>query len=152
MYLEFDFEQPKEDKYDKGCRCESCGSYLKRYRRHINANMALTLLALYKANVRDYVHVEKWLAANGHPRSGDFHKLTLWGLLDKLVEDRPDGSARNGYYRLNGKSLLFVEGKIKVMDTALILNGSFEGFEGKQVTIKDCLGVKFDYEKLMSGS
>ena len=133
---------------DKGYHCECCGSFLKRYRRSLNSSMALTLLQLYKADKRDWVHVEKWMAENNLPRSGDFHKLTLWGLLDKLVEDRKDGSSRNGYYRLNGKSLLFVEGKIKVREYAIIFNGKFEGFEGKEVALKDCLSVKFDYSKL----
>jgi len=123
---------------------------LKRYRRTLNSSMALTLLHLYKADVKGYVHVEKWLADNGHPRSGDFHKLTLWGLLDKLVEDRKDGSPRNGYYKLNGRSILFVEGKIKVQKNAVILNGNFQGFEGKEVGIRECLSEKFNYDNLMN--
>lgn len=149
--LQFEFpENNGKDKYDVGCRCEHCGSYLKRYRRTLNSSMVLTLINLYKAGVRDYVHVEKWLHENNHPRSGDFHKLTLWGLLDKLVEERKDGSQRNGYYRLNGKSLLFVEGKLKVQQYAVILNGNFQGFEGKEVTIVECLSKKFNFNQLMS--
>lgn len=150
LTFEFPESAPLKDKFDVGCRCERCGSYLKRYRRTLNSSMALTLLHLYKADVKGYVHVEKWLADNGHPRSGDFHKLTLWGLLDKLVEDRKDGSPRNGYYRLNGRSILFVEGKIKVQKNAVILNGNFQGFEGKEVGIRECLSEKFNYEKLMA--
>lgn len=151
--LEFIFDEPQQpvkDKYDLGCRCAACGSYLKRYKRTLNSSMALTLIHLYKAGVRDYVHVERWLSENGHPRSGDFHKLTLWGLLDKLVEDRADGSQRNGFYKLNGRSILFIEGKLKVQKYAVILNGNFQGFEGEEVSINQCLSVKFDFNKLMN--
>ncbi len=113
--------------------------------------MAHTLILLYKSGKRDWLHIENWLIENGHRRSGDYHKLVLWGLLDKLVEDREDGSSRNGYYRLNGKSIMFCEGKLRVKETALILNGKFEGFEGKEVDIIECLGVKFNYQQLMNG-
>ena len=63
--------------------------------------------------------------------------------------EREDGSPRNGYYRLNGKSLMFCEGKLSVPKIAKILNGTFEGFDGEQVTIKDCLPEKFNYNELM---
>jgi len=150
-HLEFDFpEVKKSNNADDGYPCPCCHRIIKRYRRTLNSNMALTLIHLYKSGVRDWVHVEKWLHENNHPRSGDFHKLVHWGLLDKLEEDREDGSPRNGYYRLNGKSLMFVEGKLAVPKNAKILNGTFEGFEGKQVYIKDCLNEKFNYETLMS--
>jgi len=151
MLIEFDFSEPQtNDKYDIGCRCERCGSFLKRYRRTLNSSMALTLIYLYKSNERGWVKVEQWLHENNHQRSGDFHKLVLWGLLDKFEGDRPDGSSRNGYYRLNGKSLMFVEGKLKVPRIAVILNGEFQKFEGANVGITDCLNKKFNYQELMN--
>lgn len=141
--------KPKTDNADDGHRCKCCGRLVKRYRRTLNSNMALTLIHLYKSGKRDWLHVEKFLQESGHPRSGDFHKLVLWGLLDKMVQDREDGSPRNGYYKLNGKAIMFVENKLTVPKIAKILNGTFEGFEGKEVTIKDCLNEKFNYETLM---
>ena len=144
--------KPKSKTVDDGIRCECCGRLMKLYRRSINSNMALTLIHLYKSGNRDWVHVEKFLQENGHPRSGDFHKLVLFGLLDKFEGERLDGSQRNGFYRLNGRSLLFVESKLTVQKTAKILNGTFKGFEGAQVSIKDCLDQKFDYQALMSGN
>ena len=148
--LIFDFP-PMPDKYDVGFRCKCCGQYVKRYHRPLNSNMALTLIHLYKSGIRDYVHVEKFLLANKLPRSGDFHKLVHWQLLDKFEGDRSDGSPRNGYYKLNGKSLMFVEGKLKVPRIAVILNGEFQKFEGANVGIIDCLNKKFDYQSLMDG-
>lgn len=150
MTLEFQFPEQK-DKLDEGFKCPCCGRYSQRYRRKLNTNMCMVLISLYKSNVREFVHVEKWLQEQGLPRSGDFHKLVHWGLLDKLVEDREDGSSRNGYYRLNGRSLLFVEGKLPVHEKAVILNGKFQEFEGELVTIQQCLPEKFNYENLMNG-
>ena len=151
MTIEFDFPV-MPDKYDVGFRCKCCGQYVKRYHRPLNSNMAATLLYLYKSGIRDWVHVEKFLLENKYPRSGDFHKLVHWQLLDKMEGDRPDGSSRNGYYRLNGKSLMFVEDKLKVPRIAVILNGEFQKFEGANVGITDCLNKKFDYQTLMDGN
>lgn len=150
----FDIDSVREvprhrNNIDEGYRCKCCGSFIKRYRRKLLSNMAYVLVLLYREGIRDWVHVEKWLIENGHQRSGDFHKLVHWNLLDKLTEDRPDGSSRNGYYRLNGKSILFVEGKLKVRQVALILNGKFEGFEGGEINVHDALGSKFNYAELM---
>lgn len=150
MTIEFDFPV-MPDKYDVGFRCKCCGQYVKRYHRPLNSNMAATLLYLYKSGIRDWVHVEKFLLENKYPRSGDFHKLVHWQLLDKMEGDRPDGSSRNGYYRLNGKSLMFVEDKLKVPRIAVILNGEFQKFEGANVGITDCLNKRFDYTELMNG-
>ena len=141
--------KPKNNNADDGYPCPCCHRLIKRYRRSLNSNMALTLIHLYKSGIKDWVHVEKFLAENNRPRSGDFHKLVLWGLLDKMVQDREDGSPRNGYYKLNGKAIMFVENKLSVPRIAVILNGNFEGFEGANVTIKDCLGYKFNYQDLM---
>jgi len=149
-HLEFDFPV-MPDKYDVGFRCKCCGQYVKRYHRPLNSNMAATLLYLYKSGIRDWVHVEKFLLENKLPRSGDFHKLVHFGLLDKLEGDRPDGSNRNGYYRLNGRSILFCENKLKVPRIAVILNGEFQKFEGANVGITDCLNKKFNYQELMDG-
>lgn len=151
-YIEFDFEppiKPKTNNADDGYCCPHCKRLVKRYRRKLNSNMVMTLMYLYKAGAKDWVHVEKWLAENNHPRSGDFHKLIHWNLLEKMYVDREDGSPRNGYYKLNGRSILFIEGKLEVPEKVVMLNGSFEGFEGKHVNIKDCLPSKFNYQELM---
>ena len=152
MILEFDFPPNIESTIeDVGYNCECCGRFIKRYRRKLNSNMALTLVHLYRADVKDYIHVENFLINLGFQRSGDFHKLVLWGLLDKKKGSRDDGSSRNGYYKLNEKSIDFVLGKSKMQEVADIFNGNFEKFEGKEITIKDALGSKFNYNELING-
>ena len=151
MTIEFDFP-PMPDKYDVGFRCKCCNQLVKRYHRPLNSNMAYALLLLYKSGIRDWVKVESWLIDNGHQRCGDFSKLVHFGLLDKLEGNREDGSPRNGYYRLNGRSILFCENKLKVPRIAVILNGEFQKFEGANVGITDCLNKKFDYQSLMDGN
>lgn len=144
--------KPKKNNADDGCRCKECGRLIKRYRRSVNCNMAYALMLLYKSGVRDWVKVETWLINHGHQRCGDFSKLVFFGLLEKKEENRKDGSPRNGYYRLNGRSILFCEEKLKVRKTAVIFNGNFEGFEGKEIGIREALGKNFNYQQLMDGN
>lgn len=132
--------------------CPCCGHQSRVYRRPLLANMSLTLLLLYKNKVFDYVHVEKYLKENGKERSGDFHKLVLWGLLERKPENRIDGCKFNGYYKISGRGLLFCDNKLSVPKYALICDNKFLGFEGELVTIKETLGSKFSYDKLMAES
>lgn len=135
---------------DKGYICPCCGLFVKRYKRPFNCNMALLLIYLYKSGERGWVHVEKFLLERKLPRCGDFPKLCLWKFLEKKHEDRDDGSSRNGYYRLTGQALMFVEGKSTAREYAYIFNNKFEGFAGGEITIREALGKRFNYEELMS--
>jgi len=148
--MNIEFVTTKNDA-DKGFTCPCCGSFVKRYKRRLNSSMALVLIHLYRSGIKEYVHVEQFLSYKNLPRSGDFHKLVLWGLLDKKTAKREDGSSRNGYYKLNEKSIDFILGKTKYQKKAIINNGNFEGFEGDFITIQEALGSKFNYQELMNG-
>lgn len=136
----------------KGYICQHCGSFVKMYRRSFNGNMALALLLLYRFNIRGWVKVEDFLIKNGQKRCGDFSYLVHYGLLEKKIGEREDGSKRNGYYRLTGRGLLFCENKLSVQKNFLILHGKLHGFEGKEINIHEALGVKFNYDELMKGA
>lgn len=136
-------------KSNKGYVCECCGSFVKEYTRSFNCNMALLLVRLYKHGKIGYVHIEKFLAENGYSRCGDFSYLVHYKLLQKLNEDRPDGSSRNGYYKLTGTAIMFLEGKLTVSAKFKMFNGKFMGFEGEQINIQTALGKRFSYAELM---
>lgn len=134
---------------DKGYYCSCCGSFLKRYRRKLNANMACTMIALYRKKKFGFVRVEEFMRVNGYQRSGDFPYLVHWGLLEKMPGKREDGSVRTGFYKLTDKGRQFVLHQITVQQTLIIYNGKCEGFEGKEIAIDEALGKKFDYRELM---
>ncbi len=138
------------EKASEGYHCSCCGSYIKEYHRSFNAGMAMMLIHLYRHNERDFVHIENFLTKHSYPRCGDFSYLTLYGLLEKKVGERADGSKKNGYYKLTGKALMFIEQKITVHSKFKMLNGKFMGFEGEQIDIKTALGKRFDFNKLMN--
>jgi hypothetical protein len=140
--------------YKDGCTCPACGQFVKAYKRSITSAMAVGLILLYKYSA-DFVHIENFFKSkNDLPSSirGDISKLCHWGLLEKKPGNREDGSTRNGYYRVTHKGELFVSGHIHVEKYAVLYNQRLLEVEGDYITIKDALGNKFNYEKLMSAT
>lgn len=140
----------QEKDIDKGYVCDCCGSYVKRYTRSFNCNMALTLVLLRKFNIHGFIKIEDFLIANGRRRCGDFSYLVHYGLLEKMQGERKDGSKKNGYYKITGRGLMFADGNLKVPSKFMIFNNSFQGFKGENIGVKEALGKKFDYSELMA--
>lgn len=134
---------------ERGFVCQYCGSYCKLYKRSFNSNMALALTVLYKSN--GFVHLEDEMAKRGFKRCGDASYLFWYGFVEKLPLKREDTSRRNGYYKITGRGMMFVEGKITAHAKFLMYNNKCEGFGGKDITIQDALGTKFNYQTLMNG-
>lgn len=138
-------------KITDGCNCPTCGQYVKTYHRKINKSMAIVLMLVYRSGKRDFFHIENWLKVIDRPElRADFHKLRFWNFIEKKIEDRKDGSNRNGFYKITGRGIMFCEGKITAKEKAIIYNNQFLGFEGKDITIKDV--SSFDYNELMSNN
>ncbi len=134
---------------NKGYKCEHCGGYVKLYKRAFNSNMAIALLTMYKYAPNMFVKVEDLLIRSGHTRCGDFSYLRHYNLIEPQKGQRSDGSGRNGYYRITAFGMLFCEGKATVSSKFLIMHNSLKGFGGEEITIKDALGKKFNYNELM---
>lgn len=134
-----------------GYRCPCCGQFVKEYARKLNSSMARVLILIYQSGNFEYLHVEDFLKKlNRGDLRADFHKLRYWGLLKKKIENREDGSARNGFYKISPLGIMFVEGKLTVNEKILIFNNEFKGFTGNQINIHQALGNKFSYKELMS--
>lgn len=146
---------------DQGVVCPCCGQYAKRYHRPLTAAMAYGLVIVgrhqmqaQKAVPRDegWVHVERLLKDTpGIPSSirGDFTKLRHWGLIEQAWGKRPDGSTRNGYWRVTAEGFDFIAGRSTVASHVVIYNDKREGFAGEAITIKDAIRRQFDYNDVM---
>ncbi len=148
--LTLDMPEQKIKNLSEGFICEKCGSYCKEYTRKFNSNMALCLVLLHRHKVNGFVKVEDFLLEHGQKRCGDFSYLVHYGFLEKQKVKREDGSKKNGYYRLTGRAILFLDGKITAAEKFKIYHNTFQGFAGKDITLKEALGVKFNYETLMN--
>lgn len=136
---------------EKGTSCPCCGQFVKLYKRPLTSSMAYGLILMYKLKL-EWIHIEDYFKSLPHlPSSirGDVAKLKYWGLLEARMGLRPDGSKRNGYYRVTPKGKEFVEGKTVVPSHVKLYNNKFLGFDNDYVSIKQSLGKKFNYGELM---
>jgi len=136
---------------DKGASCPCCGRLVKLYRRKLHTEMALFLLKL----VRAFKEEPRWystreLVPSTTKASTDGSYLVHWGLIEREAHENESG-AKAGKYRPTEKGIRFAEGEQYVRSHLHLLCGNVVGFGGDVVTIKECLGSKFDYEELKSG-
>lgn len=137
--------------FEKGARCPCCGQNVKLYKRKLTSAMAYALILIKKSGHKGFFHVENYLKDQDCPSSirGDFAKLSLFGLIERHVGKREDGSNRNGHFRITDAGMDFVSGKMSVKSHVHIYNNIVMGFSDTTITIREALGKKFDYQELM---
>jgi len=129
-------------------RCPCCTQDAKMYQRAITSEGARVLIDMYQTDRQDWVHAASMKSYKG----GDAVKPRYWGLIEKMEGTRPDGSTRNGYWRLTDLGRRFVEGTysppawVWTYDEELVAGPS-----GPPRGIREAVGRKFNYEDLMAG-
>jgi len=139
------------DNMKKGTTCPVCNQHVKLYKVRVNAQMAKSLIKLYKlsrGNTTIFYHHEEIGIEN--KVGGAWAKLRWWGLIEEQPKDKADKNKRtSGSWRITDKGVKFVEGKLKVAKYVKLYNQSYYGYEGDGVSIIDALGKKFSYSELM---
>ena len=133
---------------EDGHQCPCCTQFAKVYRRKIHTSMASALIRIYRARQYEWVTVADILT---HRQIADVAKLEYWGLIERQIGERDDGSKRVGIWRMTGIGREFVQLRTSVHKYARIYDGRCLGMTGEPVTIRDCLGGSFNYEELMYG-
>lgn len=131
---------------DHGHRCPLCTQFAKVYRRKLNSGMAVSLIRMYRRAGLGWVNVPDEIGA----RSREEGKLRYWGLVEEAGELRDDGG-RAGWWRVTPDGAAFVLLRARVPKYARVYDGRCLGLGGDLVTIRDCLGERFDYGELMNG-
>lgn len=129
---------------DKGVHCPCCGQYAKVYRRNINHQMAMGLIALAKHG-QGFHHLP---TVEPTVRGGDTTKCAYWGLLNEELVIRPDGG-RAGYWELTDQGRRFVMGFVTVPKYAMVYNKQVLELTGPPWSIHDALGTPFDLQDLL---
>lgn len=141
-------KQELRDNWENGANCECCGQFVKLYRRKLSSSMARTLINMYNAKADfNWVHRNNFKAV-----SNDYSYLRYWGLIQEKKLEYNSEKKNSGYWGITNKGREFVKGNSRVPSHIRLFNQKFYGFEGKEVTITDCLGSKFNYNELMEGS
>lgn len=133
--------------FNGGARCPCCSMFAKVYKRQINSGMAQSLIRMYRKFGLQFGYIPELPA-----KSREEGKLVYWGLVEEANAVRPDGG-RAGWWRVTDKGEAFICHGLMVPKYALIYDGRFLRYDNSQelVSIKDCLGEKFNLDDLMAG-
>lgn len=139
------------DHMEGGTTCPACTQHVKVYRRPMTATTARAIIAMHRNHGREFVHlptlVRDHLPDVAH--QGGYATLAQhWGLIQEERIHRPDGG-RAGWWRLTSDGERFALGEFRVPKYALLYSGECGGVTGEMVGIREALGTKFDYERLM---
>lgn len=156
LFLSEAKERLMKDRFSKEApRCPCCNQIAKVYRRTINQTMARWLIALvrrYEMSPRYYSVAEDW-STKINRGTGDVAKLRYWGLIESDAFQTDDAGKRtSGRWRPTARGIAFANGQLFVLQYVLVYNSEPIGWEGGDVGIRDALGKRFNYDKLMAGA
>lgn len=127
---------------DEGTNCPCCGQWAQRYKRNMQASIAVPLILIHRAARRSsdgYIDVRP-LAMRG----GDYAKALWWGLIAKHP-------TQQSHFRVTEEGERFITMATSVPKYVVVYNNEVVGKSNQRIDIKTALGKKFDYAKLMRG-
>lgn len=130
--------------------CPCCLRRARIWKRKINTSMARALITLtIHTSHEEYVHLFQFLVDHKVQHS-DAPLLRHWGLIKELEGKKEDGNPRNGHYAITEKGRVFVHNASNAAKHVLLYNNTVLGFTEEQITIREALGDKFNYDELMN--
>lgn len=145
----------KEATKPKGAKCPCCTLYVKIYNRKLNSALARTLIWMYHADgdPDGWIHMPTRAPAWA-TRNREYSRLCYWGLAERRPKDPKDKKVKTtGLYRITPKGREFVEGRIKVLQSAVVYGRELRRFEGPPIRIHTALkDAGFDYEEVMKAA
>ena len=147
-----------QSRLDEGVDCLCCDQHAQRYYRRVNSGMARWLIALAHLSPPG---TSRWVPtrdvivyAAGHKSFGSSigsgespSLLPYWGLIETRPNEDPE-KKHSGFWRPTERGHLFVRGDLAIPRTAVVYNNTLERLEGDAITIRQCLGKKFELDDL----
>lgn len=142
---------------DDGSYCPCCGQWAKRYRRALNATMVRSLIWLVGENQRDVAHGgDGWVDVPAvGPRwmtTTNQHATLRWWDLAERLPSKTRARKHSGIWRPTTLGWHFAHGETMVPSHVLHYNNEVVGRSETWVSIRQALGVQFDYEETMRGA
>lgn len=138
----------EQSKKTKGAYCPCCAKAHRTYGRKITSVQAAVLVLLHQAySVGTVIHIQNFVVGLGNTelmRGREWGRLVHWDLIES--------TANKGEYLLCQGGAWFIDGTMPITEKAWIRDNVCLGFEGKNVTIAEALGKKFDLNELMAGT
>jgi len=134
------------DNFEEGTNCPCCTQNVKQYKVKLTGGMASVLIKFYKEREKGWLHpIKDFKTING-----DYAKLRHWGLLRKNENNTDPSVKASGLWAITIAGISFIEGDCLVPEKVKLFNNQFYGYSGEQITIRQALGNKFNYEELMN--
>jgi len=137
---------------EDGVHCPCCSQLVRLYKRALHAEMVLFLYKLareYKKDPRPYTTRELIPSLTKSASDGTY--LTRWGIIKKITAGKNSTGGMAGGYVPTQKGLAFLRDRIKVPSHVFMQCGKTMGFSERQISVREALGSRFDYEKLLRG-
>jgi hypothetical protein len=139
--------------FEKGVKCPCCDQLVKLYIRKFNKGMVESLALIFKISLKNgfnWIHVQDAFAEfKLNSNQMDYSQLERWGLIEKKIGKRGDGSNSNGYWKITDKGKEFVLNKIEIDSKVHLYNNKHYGFSGDKIRITS-FNTAFNYQELMN--
>ena len=134
-----------------GIKCPCCDQMARLYKRQINGAMGVLLIWLARNQAPgEWTSIDDFPMLQNRRGGGDFAKLVYWKLLEELPPDEDTRARTSGKWRITSRGRTFARGGFRLPRYALVYNGGCLGFEGEPRGIRECLGMRFDFNGLWS--
>jgi hypothetical protein len=137
----------------EGSKCRCCGKYAEIYKTPLGSGMVRSLIWLVRNSEEgQYVHLPT-KATRGELTSNSIGKLVHWGLVQPLPNREDPSKNKLGRWRATRLGREFAHDQAKVCQYAILAwPNLLLGLWGEPVSVREALGRKFNYAKLMAGS
>jgi hypothetical protein len=135
----------------KGHDCPVCTRRVQVYKRNINATMARSLIAMWRAWGHEFGHLPTLRPQAALHHSNQEASLAWWGLIEEEKVRRPDGG-RAGYWRVTDLGGQWIRGEVTVPKFARHFNRRCLQVLGEPWSIHDALGTRFDWRATVQGT
>lgn len=150
-----------------GAICPCCDGVAKVYKRIMRDQQVVNLIMLYRHHMAvsgpdpeqwEFVHVRDIKYLKFHYNGGERALLSYdgWALIEALEKEKPSFRGRptrcSGFWRLTKRGVGFVLGELTIPAAIFTYLGRTVDTTPEQVTVREALGEKFDYQKLMAAT
>lgn len=149
-------KQVLRDNWEEGIDCPCCHRLVKLYRRPLSSGASRSLIILYNINKQNnggWVHIQNEFAKRKLNVNGmDYGILKWWDFIEPMPNENDPTKKANGYWKITQKGIDFVLGRTDAPSHKMIYDNKLKYESDKKITIRESLGNKFDYYKLMDGT
>lgn len=135
----------------EGVTCPCCGQNCHMRPHKLRGGFSRGLMWLVGEELRTQA---EWVYVRGKAPHEFIKNTTDWSIVKhwNLAVPMPKepGQNNSGYWHSTPQGRDFVFGRATVMSHAVLFNNTLFGFQGKQISIAESLGERFNYQELMT--